>query len=117
MNEKKVLISGGGIAGLTLAILLKEKGWYPQVIERAPALRTEGYMMDFAGSGWDVAERMGLVDDIMRGSSRIESWSYVGPGGSPRFPRPRSNESDGRLTANMHLSGVLTWSGSSTTGR
>jgi 2-polyprenyl-6-methoxyphenol hydroxylase-like FAD-dependent oxidoreductase len=86
MNEKKVLISGGGIAGLTLAILLKEKGWYPQVIERAPALRSEGYMMDFAGSGWDVAERMGLVDDIMRGSSLIESWSYVGPGGSPRFP-------------------------------
>jgi 2-polyprenyl-6-methoxyphenol hydroxylase-like FAD-dependent oxidoreductase len=86
MQEKIVLISGGGIAGLTLGILLKEKGWAPRIIEKAPALRTEGYMMDFAGSGWDVAERMGLVDDIMRVSSRIESWSYVGPDGSPRFP-------------------------------
>jgi 2-polyprenyl-6-methoxyphenol hydroxylase-like FAD-dependent oxidoreductase len=86
MDEKKVLISGGGIAGLTLAILLKENGWDPRVIEKAPALRAEGYMMDFAGTGWDVAERMGLVDDILRVSSPIGSWEYVGPDGSPRFP-------------------------------
>ena len=32
-----VLISGGGIAGLTLGILLKEAGFEPLVIEREPA--------------------------------------------------------------------------------
>jgi 2-polyprenyl-6-methoxyphenol hydroxylase-like FAD-dependent oxidoreductase len=64
MDDRKVLISGGGIAGLTLGILLKEKGWEPLVIERDPAVRKEGYMMDFFGTGWDVADRMGLLDDI-----------------------------------------------------
>jgi 2-polyprenyl-6-methoxyphenol hydroxylase-like FAD-dependent oxidoreductase len=43
----KALISGGGIAGLTLGILLKEKGWEPTIIEREPAMRTEGFVIDF----------------------------------------------------------------------
>jgi 2-polyprenyl-6-methoxyphenol hydroxylase-like FAD-dependent oxidoreductase len=60
MKDKKVLISGGGIAGLTLGILLKQKGWEPLVIERDTAVRTEGYMMGFFGTGLDVADRMGL---------------------------------------------------------
>ncbi|MDI3468781.1 MAG: hypothetical protein OJF62_000844 [Pseudolabrys sp.] len=59
-----VLISGGGIAGLTLAIELHNNGFDPVVIEREPALRREGYMMDFFGSGWDVAERMGLLERL-----------------------------------------------------
>ena len=44
-----VLISGGGIAGLTLGILLKGAGFEPLVVEREPVLRAEGYMMDFFG--------------------------------------------------------------------
>jgi 2-polyprenyl-6-methoxyphenol hydroxylase-like FAD-dependent oxidoreductase len=82
----RVLISGGGIAGLTLGILLKENGWDPLVIERSPALRTEGYMMDFFGTGWDVAERMGLVDDIRGTRYPIDHWAYVDRNGSPVFP-------------------------------
>jgi 2-polyprenyl-6-methoxyphenol hydroxylase-like FAD-dependent oxidoreductase len=64
MDEKRVLISGGGIAGLTLAIELKKAGYAPLVIEREPTLRTEGYMMDFFGTGWGVAERMGLIKKL-----------------------------------------------------
>jgi 2-polyprenyl-6-methoxyphenol hydroxylase-like FAD-dependent oxidoreductase len=61
---RKILISGAGIAGLTLAVLLKEQGYDPLVVERDQALRSEGYMMDFFGSGWDVAARMGLVPQL-----------------------------------------------------
>jgi 2-polyprenyl-6-methoxyphenol hydroxylase-like FAD-dependent oxidoreductase len=85
-DEKKVLISGGGIAGLTLGILLKEKGWDPLIVERSPVLRPEGYMMDFFGTGWDVAERMGLVDDIRKLPRPIDSLEYINSRGSPRFP-------------------------------
>jgi 2-polyprenyl-6-methoxyphenol hydroxylase-like FAD-dependent oxidoreductase len=85
-KEKNVLISGGGIAGLTLGILLKEKGWDPLVIERDPALPAEGYMMDFFGAGWDVAERMGLVDDIRAIRYPIDRLEYVDRNGRPRFP-------------------------------
>jgi 2-polyprenyl-6-methoxyphenol hydroxylase-like FAD-dependent oxidoreductase len=77
MDRKRVLISGGGIAGLTLAILLKERGWEPLVIERDPRLRTEGYMMDFFGTGWDVAERMDLVDALRAIRYPIDRLDYV----------------------------------------
>ena len=66
MNEKTVLISGAGIAGPTLAFWLKAAGFEPTLIERAPALRTGGYVIDFWGLGYDIAERMGLAKDINR---------------------------------------------------
>jgi 2-polyprenyl-6-methoxyphenol hydroxylase-like FAD-dependent oxidoreductase len=79
----KVLISGGGIAGLTLGILLKEKGWEPIIVERDNAMRTEGYVIDFAGAGWDVAERMGIIDDIRIVTYQVDSWQYVASDGKP----------------------------------
>ncbi len=87
--EKKVLISGGGIAGLSLGILLKEQGWDPLIIEKTPRMRTEGYMMDFFGSGWDTAKKMGLLDDIKKIHYPIDYLEFVDKDGlkdSPRSP-------------------------------
>ena len=66
MNEQSVLISGAGIAGPTLAFWLKAAGFEPTVVEHAPAPRTGGYVIDFWGLGYDIAERMGLLGDINR---------------------------------------------------
>jgi len=60
----KVLISGAGIAGPTLAYWLLRYGFEPTIVERAPSLRTGGYIVDFWGVGFEVAARMGLVDEI-----------------------------------------------------
>ncbi|HEY2510073.1 MAG TPA: FAD-binding domain [Polyangiaceae bacterium] len=57
----RVLISGSGIAGPTLAYWLKRAGFTPTLVELAPRLRTSGYVVDFWGSGFEVADRMGLV--------------------------------------------------------
>ena len=62
-----VLISGCGIAGLTLAYWLYHYGLQPTIVEQAPRLRPEGYAIDFAGSGWDVAERMNLIPTLRQG--------------------------------------------------
>ncbi len=78
----RVLISGAGIAGLTLAILLKKQGSNPLVIERDRALRTEGYMMDFFGTGWDVAERMGLVTELRSVHYPIDRLQFVSADGA-----------------------------------
>ncbi|MDD1679364.1 MAG: FAD-dependent monooxygenase [Methanomicrobiales archaeon] len=86
-QERKVLISGGGIAGLTLGILLNRNGWDPVIVERDPAFRTSGYMMDFFGTGWDVAERMGVIEEIQRVRYPFEYREYVDQQGRPRFPR------------------------------
>ena len=64
MSNRTVLISGAGIAGPTLAYWLKAAGFQPTLIERAPALRTGGYVIDFWGLGYDIAERMGLLRAI-----------------------------------------------------
>jgi 2-polyprenyl-6-methoxyphenol hydroxylase-like FAD-dependent oxidoreductase len=66
MSSKTVLISGVGIAGPTLAFWLKRGGFEPTLLESAPGLRSGGYVIDFWGLGYDIAERMGLTDAIER---------------------------------------------------
>jgi len=61
---KTALISGAGIAGPTLAFWLKAAGFEPTLVERAPSLRTGGYVIDFWGLGYEIAERMGLIPQI-----------------------------------------------------
>jgi 2-polyprenyl-6-methoxyphenol hydroxylase-like FAD-dependent oxidoreductase len=70
-TRRTVLISGGGIAGLTLAYWLHQHGLQPTIIEQAPKLRPEGYAIDFGGSGWDVAERMNLLPELHRRQSTV----------------------------------------------
>ena len=60
------LISGVGIAGATLAFWLHKYGIEPTLVELAPALRSSGYVIDFWGLGYDIAEKMGLLPDITR---------------------------------------------------
>ena len=66
MSMKSVLIAGAGIAGPTLAYWLKAAGFEPAIVERAPALRSSGYVIDFWGLGYDLAEHMGLIGEINR---------------------------------------------------
>jgi 2-polyprenyl-6-methoxyphenol hydroxylase-like FAD-dependent oxidoreductase len=88
MNRTKVLISGAGIAGLTFAIQLKQHGFEPLVIERDPTPRTEGYMMDFFGTGWDVAERMGLTERLAAIKYPINALAFVDKIGKPYAEAP-----------------------------
>lgn len=62
----RVLISGAGIAGPTLAYWLAHYGLEPTLIETAPSLRTGGYVIDFWGAGFDIADRMGALPEIRR---------------------------------------------------
>jgi 2-polyprenyl-6-methoxyphenol hydroxylase-like FAD-dependent oxidoreductase len=81
-GRKSVLICGSGIAGPTLAYWLAEHGFEPTLIERAPELRTDGYMLDFWGLGYDVAERMGILGTIRERGYLIESLRFVNSSGS-----------------------------------
>ncbi len=51
MRGASVLVSGAGIAGPALAYWLERHGFVPTLVERAPELRTGGYVVDFWGSG------------------------------------------------------------------
>lgn len=65
-----ILISGAGISGLTLAYWLHQWGFSPVVIERRPNLDDRGYMVDFYGSGFDVAEKMNVLADLQAHSDQ-----------------------------------------------
>ncbi len=60
-SGRRVVICGAGIAGLTLAHRLAAANWDVVLVEQAPGPRRQGYMIDFFGPGYDVAERMGLL--------------------------------------------------------
>jgi len=81
----RVLICGAGIAGLTLAWCLERRGHEPLVVERAPRLREEGYMIDFFGSGCDAAERLGLLPDLESIHYPIDRLAFVDQAGRERF--------------------------------
>lgn len=60
----KLAINGAGIAGSALAFWLAKLGHEVLLIEKAPALRTGGYLLNLWGVGYDVAERMGLLPQL-----------------------------------------------------
>ena len=60
----RVLISGAGIAGPTLAYWLNHYGIETTIVELAAKLRTGGYIVDFWGLGFEVADRMGLMPEL-----------------------------------------------------
>ncbi len=61
----KVAINGAGIAGTALAYWLSKMGHEVLLVERAPALRTGGYILNLWGIGYDAAERMGLLPRLL----------------------------------------------------
>ena len=62
---RSVLISGGGIAGPSLAYWLGRAGYAVTVVERAPGVRGSGAApVDFRGDQLALLERMGVLDDI-----------------------------------------------------
>ena len=55
MNKKKrILVSGGSIAGLTLTYWLHQAGFEVTVLERSEQLRLGGQNIDVKGPGWKV---------------------------------------------------------------
>jgi 2-polyprenyl-6-methoxyphenol hydroxylase-like FAD-dependent oxidoreductase len=77
MQNCAVLISGAGIAGPALAHWLRRYGSTPTVEERAPALRSDGYMVDLRGIAVTVAERTGILDEVRRHASDMLGASVV----------------------------------------
>jgi len=77
MDNQNVLISGAGIAGLTLAYWLKKFGFNPTIVEVAPKLREGGYAIDFWGAGYDVAERMHIVPGLEKVDLNMSDFAFV----------------------------------------
>lgn len=73
----RIAINGCGVAGPALAWWLKKYGHKPVLFEKAPALRTGGYMIDFWGIGYDIAEKMGVLPELEKTGYKMESIKIV----------------------------------------
>ncbi len=79
--DRRILISGVGIAGPTLAWWLHRCGWHVAVVERAPGIRTAGQNVDIRGAAREVMRRMGLDDELAdRGTGEVGTRFVDGQG-------------------------------------
>ena len=80
-----VLICGASVAGPTLAYWLHRYGFRPTVVERTSALRRGwgGHAVDLFGPAVEVAERMGILPQILDARTRTERICFLRPGRSP----------------------------------
>jgi 2-polyprenyl-6-methoxyphenol hydroxylase-like FAD-dependent oxidoreductase len=81
MRARPVLVVGAGISGPAVAYWLRQAGFEPTIVEQAPRLRTGGYVIDFWGSGFRLAERMNLRPELERRGYHVRELRVVGAGG------------------------------------
>lgn len=79
-TTKKVLISGAGVAGMTLAYWLKKYGYDVTIVERAAAPRDGGYAVDLRGPAVNVIAQMGLLPQVRAAAINNDS-AYVDKNG------------------------------------
>lgn len=80
----RIVINGIGVAGPALAYWLNRSGHEVLLVEAAPRLRTDGYVIDFWGVGYDIAEQMGLIDDVRALGYQVREVRIVNRAGRKR---------------------------------
>jgi 2-polyprenyl-6-methoxyphenol hydroxylase-like FAD-dependent oxidoreductase len=73
----RIAINGIGIAGPTLAYWLRKFGHKPVLFERSPTPRRGGYVVDFWGLGYEIAERMGIMPKLRRKGYEMQTLRMV----------------------------------------
>ncbi|WP_405494512.1 FAD-dependent monooxygenase [Nocardia sp. NBC_00511] len=76
-STPRILVSGGGIGGNTVALQLIRAGIHTTVVERATAPRPGGQAVDLRTASKDVAERLGLMPEIRDVKLDERGWAYV----------------------------------------
>lgn len=84
MAPLRCLISGGGVAGTSLAFWLSKLGHDVTVVEQYPSLRTTGLQIDIRGHGIEVLRRMGLEPGFRERAAPEEGLQFVDSNGCNR---------------------------------
>ena len=72
LNEKKVLVSGASIAGLSTAYWMNKLGYNVTVVEIANEPRTDGAAIDIRDTTVDIAKRMGIFEQLKAHSLTVD---------------------------------------------
>ncbi len=75
--DKKIIIAGAGLSGLTLGTALAQRGWSVQVVERSPELREIGAGLYTWENGLSVLESLDVFDDACKDVEFITSLDMI----------------------------------------
>ena len=65
MSAGQLLVVGGGIGGMSLAIRMREAGWQVDLVELDPEWRVYGAGISITGPTFRAFRRLGLLDELM----------------------------------------------------
>lgn len=75
-QNKKVLVSGAGFAGLTTAYWMNKMGYKVTLLEIGDSLKMGGTPVDIKDSTVDIVKRMGLFEKIEANRLSLEKWEF-----------------------------------------
>ena len=96
------LICGGGIAGLSSALHLKQQGWTIRLFEKDPEIRTAGVGLNIWPNGVRVLEGLGLGERYLAEAAAMKRWWTL--------------DCDGTRTSDVDVDGWATELGAPITG-
>jgi 2-polyprenyl-6-methoxyphenol hydroxylase-like FAD-dependent oxidoreductase len=77
VRPERILIVGGGIAGLTAAIAMRARGFEPELVERAPAWRTVGLGITLQPNAIRLLRELGVAAEIERAGAVVRRFRYL----------------------------------------
>tara|TARA_R110002003_G_scaffold991_10_gene21920 strand:- start:8494 stop:9315 length:822 start_codon:yes stop_codon:yes gene_type:complete len=99
----RVLISGAGVAGPTLAFLLARAGISCTVLEKSKSLLPHGQNVDLQGCAVTVIKQMDLMDEVRRRNTKEKGTQFIASDGKPFAPFPISEGSAASLTSEFEI--------------
>jgi len=79
----RILIVGGGIAGLALAVALQRHGIQADLVERRPTATPDGAAITLHANGVRVLDELGFGSDLKAASAPLPRWTFYDDGGNP----------------------------------
>jgi 2-polyprenyl-6-methoxyphenol hydroxylase-like FAD-dependent oxidoreductase len=84
-NMERILIVGGGIAGLTVARALHLQGFRAELVERSPSWHAIGAAFQLHANGMRVLHALGLGEAVEQAGVVIRHWMYCDQSGEVLF--------------------------------
>lgn len=83
-----VLISGAGIAGPAFAWFIQKTGARVTILEKVQQLSSSGQNVDMSGAAVTAMKKMGLIDEVLRHSTKEQGTRLIDSRGQPFAPFP-----------------------------
>ncbi len=75
--QKRIIISGGGIAGLTAALFLHKQGHEVTILDRAQAFTNAGYLLSLKNFGVKIMEELNLAGFLRQAATPSDFMDFV----------------------------------------